>query len=221
MLELENLELWCDPVARNGPENMAVDSWLLGREIPVLRTYHWKGNWGSLGYFGEVEKARQVLPDVSLVRRATGGGLVDHQNDITYTLVVPKSYNLAKAKGTESYRVIHSALVIALKKSGHEVELVGQDSDVDSSSCFEKPVEWDLIDESGEKVAGAGQRRTRKGLLHQGSILLGSSADGGEILSRLAGELARSVRSLEVKPAGEGFSALVRQFSAASWLERR
>ena len=101
------------------------------------------------------------------------------------------------------------------------MELVGQDSDVDSSSCFEKPVEWDLIDESGEKVAGAGQRRTRKGLLHQGSILLGSSADGAEILSRLAGELARSVRSLEVKPAGEGFSALVRQFSAASWLERR
>ena len=221
MLELENLGFWCDPVARGGPENMAVDSWLLTQEIPVLRLYHWKGLWGSMGYFGEVEKAGKLLPEVSLVRRETGGGLVDHRNDITYTLVVPRTYGLAKVKGVESYRLIHSALATALENSGHGVELVRHDYDVDSSSCFEKPVEWDLINGQGEKIAGAGQRRTRKGLLHQGSILLRKSADGSLILKRLAHELARNVSPVDLKPSGQSFTELVRQFAADSWQKRR
>ena len=221
MLELEKLGFWCDPVARGGPENMAVDSWLLAQNIPVLRLYYWKGSWGSMGYFGEVEEAGKLLPKVSLVRRATGGGLVDHRNDITYTLVVPRSYGLAKAKGVESYRLIHSALAAALVNSGHGAELVRQDYDVDSSSCFEKPVEWDLINERGEKIAGAGQRRTRKGLLHQGSILLRESADESLILRRLAQKLARNVSPVDLEPSGESFTELFRQFAADSWQKRR
>ena len=221
MVELEKLEFWRDPVPRSGPENMAVDSWLLEQERPVLRAYCWEGSWGSLGYFGEFEEAQAVLPGVSLVRRATGGGLVDHRNDLTYTLAIPRSHGLARAKGSESYRLIHSALADSLRTGGHEIELVRQDHEVDSSSCFEKPVEWDLIDRCGNKIAGAGQRRTRKGLLHQGSVLLGEPADDAAILLRLASELALSVEMLEMNPSGEGFTTLVSQFSDASWLNRR
>ena len=221
MSGLEKLGFWRDPVPRNGPENMAVDSWLLGQESPVLRAYCWEGSWGSLGYFGELEEAQAVLPGVSLVRRATGGGLVDHRKDLTYTLAIPRSHGLARTKGSESYRLIHSALADSLRAGGHEIELVRQDHDVDSSSCFEKPVEWDLIDQYGNKIAGAGQRRTRKGLLHQGSILLGEPTDDAAILMGLASELSLSVKVLELNPSGEGFTALVSQFSEPAWLSRR
>ena len=89
---------------------MAVDSWLLTQEIPVLRLYHWKGLWGSMGYFGEVEKAGKLLPEVSLVRRATGGGLVDHRNDITYTLRCSQNIRSGESEGSrelplDSFRV--------------------------------------------------------------------------------------------------------------------
>jgi lipoate-protein ligase A len=82
-------------------------------------------------------------------------------------------------------------------------------------------VEWDLIDRSGNKIAGAGQRRTRKGLLHQGSILLGEPTDDAAVLMRLASELALSVEVIEMNPSGEGLTALVSQFSEPAWLNRR
>ena len=221
MPELEKIKVWHDPVVRSGPENMAVDSWLLEQQVPVLRGYNWGKNWGSLGYFGELLTARAILPGVSLVRRATGGGVVDHRNDFTYTLVIPRQCGIAMVKGRESYRLIHSALAVSLRKAGHDIELVQADYDVDSSSCFEKPVAWDLIDRRRQKVAGAGQRRTRKGLLHQGSIMLAEPAGQRRILAGLARELARVVTAVEVNPSGEGFTTLVRQFSADSWLDRR
>ena len=221
MAALENLEFWWDPVARGGPENMAVDGWLLDQEVAVLRAYDWEGSWGSLGYFGELATARKVLPGVPLVRRATGGGVVDHRDDLTYKLAIPRECRLAGAKGSESYRIIHSALAAALHKAGHEVYLVHEDHDIDSSSCFAKPVAWDLIDGRGAKIAGAGQRRTRKGLLHQGSIMLQDAADGTEILMELASELAQLVKPSENDPSGDELSSLVSQFSDAAWLDRR
>ena len=73
------LRVWCDPVARSGPECMAVDELLLQGldEEPVLRFYDWDGAWVSVGYFGDLEAAREVFGEsVSLVRRWTGGGVV-------------------------------------------------------------------------------------------------------------------------------------------------
>ena len=35
--------------------------------------------------------------------------------------------------------------------------------------CFVEPAKYDVILE-GQKIAGAGQRRTRSGLLHQGTL---------------------------------------------------
>ena len=38
------------------------------------------------------------------------------------------------------------------------------------AQCFANPVNHDVVGPDGLKVAGAGQRRTRRGLLHQGSV---------------------------------------------------
>jgi lipoate-protein ligase A len=42
---------------------------------------------------------------------------------------------------------------------------------VESTACFQKPVRFDIV-AADRKLSGAAQRRTREGLLHQGSILL-------------------------------------------------
>ena len=169
------LRVWCDPVARSGPECMAVDELLLQGldEEPVLRFYDWDGAWVSVGYFGDLEAAREVFGEsVSLVRRWTGGGVVDHRDDITYSLMIPRDHAVAKQRGVESYAAIHAAVVEALGACGVEAHLIAVDGEGDSAQCFEKPVAWDVVDAAGNKLAGAGQRRTRWGLLHQGSVQL-------------------------------------------------
>ncbi len=222
MSEVATIAFWRDHVVRSGPENMAVDSWLLEQEEePLLRVYDWQGDWGSLGYFGAVVEARATMPGVSLVRRATGGGLVDHRHDRTYTLVLPRGCGLAERKGDESYRVIHSALAEVVQDAGADVSLVEEDSLVESPSCFERPVPWDLVDGRGGKVAGAGQRRNRQGLLHQGSVMFDEGVDGDALFCSLAGRLAKEVKQIRREPSEEDIAALVDRFSSPSWTERR
>lgn len=163
------LELWIDPVARDGPENMAVDEWLAETcEAPVLRSYRWQPGWGSFGYFVKAAE----LPDWGLrwVRRWTGGGIVDHRADWTYTLFVPAGSGLAEARGGESYRVIHEALVAALCDAGTAAVLSGVMPAAAGGECFRQPVEFDVLSADGRKIGGAGQRRLLRGLLHQGSV---------------------------------------------------
>lgn len=168
---LGSLKLWFDPHAREGPESMAVDEWLLETSpVPVLRIYQWHGAWGSLGYFGGFEEALVTIPEVEWVRRWTGGGLVDHRDDWAYTLVIPSNEPLARMRGGESYRQIHSALVAILNKEGCSAVLTDGDGETGNTLCFRNPVTYDIVSDNGSKLAGAGQRRTRHGLLHQGSV---------------------------------------------------
>ncbi|MDA0768244.1 MAG: lipoate--protein ligase family protein, partial [Verrucomicrobia bacterium] len=163
----ERLLVWEDPVARPGPENMAVDEVLLEAlgEEAVLRIYGWEGDWVSLGYFQKLEVARRVFAGegVEFVRRMTGGGMVDHREDLTYTLLVPRGHGLAETRGEESYRVIHGAVVEALRRAGVAARMVAENGAGESPACFEKAVAWDVVGEDGRKLAGAGQRRGKGG----------------------------------------------------------
>jgi lipoate-protein ligase A len=214
------MELWFDPLARSGPEAMAVDEWLLGYATnPILRIYGWDGEWGSLGYFGKLADAKEGLPSVNLVRRWTGGGMVDHRCDWTYSLIVPRSYELARMKGGDSYRAIHEILTDVLKAEGGEPDLAPANGK-SSGMCFENPVEFDVMDAAGEKLAGAAQRRGKLGLLHQGSV-----ATAGD--SRLRGELfaerlADSWWQAETQPDDGRIAEIVAlKYGRKEWLERR
>ena len=186
----QKLLVWRDSQARTGPENMAIDEWLMTQlgEVPILRQYQWSGDWVSLGYFQSLRSAKMIFGSASkYVRRWTGGGVVDHRDDATYSLMIPRSGQLVSIGGSESYRQIHTALARCLLDRGHSCELVFRDSASNSVACFDKPVEWDLLCQ-GEKIAGAGQRRTRQGILHQGSVAVKPSD-----LKGLAGFLAQEV----------------------------
>ncbi|MGB6222466.1 lipoyl protein ligase domain-containing protein [Haloferula sp.] len=217
---IDRLSLWMDNEARDGPSNMAIDEWLLkAAEQPVLRVYRWQPDWGSYGYFVPDAEAAQSLAGMKRVRRWTGGGIVDHRNDWTYTLVLPSGEPLAKAKGAASYRVIHEALAEALRTGGRECGCALDRSVSAGGECFKKAVEYDIVDGTGRKIAGAGQRRSLRGLLHQGSV----STEGNEILARDFGaRLADHLQDFEI-PLEKGLikEIALDRYASHAWRVRR
>jgi lipoate-protein ligase A len=219
----EQLHVWMDPVKRPGPEAMAVDEWLLEMmEVPVLRIYEWLGEWGSVGYFGKLTEAKAFFPGLEWVRRWTGGGTVDHRTDWTYTLAAPAGAGIAGLRGAESYRIIHEALARALNHEGVDARLSSATDSTGKALCFENPVGHDLIGSAGRKLAGAGQRRTRRGLLHQGSVAAPCDADVSEQRAeRLADLLAKHWRKIELQAPGEWIEHRIRsRYGCDSWISR-
>jgi lipoate-protein ligase A len=162
--------------------NMAVDEALL-REVsePVLRIYEWDIPAVSLGYFQPFALAGER----PFIRRYTGGGLVDHAHDVTYTIVLPREHPWLDLSAPESYCTIHKGVQAALAACHIISELTPEASNAQSESCFAKPVRFDVM-ATGQKVSGAAQRRTRQGLLHQGSILLPDPARNGDLRQAFA-----------------------------------
>jgi lipoate-protein ligase A len=218
------LALWLDPVPRPGPEAMAVDEWLLEQAAtPLLRVYQWAGPWATIGCFGDLNAARAAIPGVGWVRRWTGGGVVDHRADWTYTLALPAGEPLVAYRGAESYRRIHQALEEALGLEGMAARLSNGGEQTGSALCFANPVPHDLVDPAGAKLAGAGQRRTKTGLLHQGSV---AAAPESPQTSRrraelLAGRLAESWETTNLSPPPALISAKVTaRYANQAWTER-
>ena len=155
---------------------MALDEALLATVAgaPLLRLYAWAEPTVSCGYFESAEAARRVAGGRRIVRRWTGGGIVEHGDDLTYSLCVPRVCAFASLRGAESYRRVHAAVAAAVRSGGWSVETHAEParlspSHARGSECFQRPVPHDLLSD-GQKIAGGAQRRTRAGLLHQGSV---------------------------------------------------
>ncbi|MCE0499666.1 MAG: lipoate--protein ligase family protein [Methylacidiphilales bacterium] len=158
--------------------NMAVDEALLREVItPVLRLYEWDVPAVSIGYFQAAALTPEGRP---YIRRYTGGGLVDHARDVTYTIVLPRAHPWMELSAPESYGLVHRGVQAALAACGIESDLTPTAHAGESEACFQKPVRFDIL-AAGRKVSGAAQRRTREGLLHQGSILLPDPARNGDL----------------------------------------
>ncbi len=154
---------------------MAIDQLLLRTiiNLPLLRFYTWNKPSITFGYFESRTAAHSAFPDKELhfTRRWTGGGIVDHRIDITYSLIIPHSHPWAKLPGAESYRIIHQSVALALNQTGTLCTLTPHNTGDGSPTCFTNPVTHDIVAPSGKKLAGAGQKRTRHGILHQGSVI--------------------------------------------------
>ena len=164
-------------------ENMAIDFLLLQRypdaAVARFRHYGWHRPAFTFGYSQKFAFVQSQLPSgerFDLCRRPTGGGLVDHRDDWTYALVIPRGHPLEDMRATQSYREVHEALAAALRAQG--VEAVTQpvrESDPAAATpagvCFQRAEIHDVVHApSGEKIAGAAQKRNKRGLLFQGSI---------------------------------------------------
>ena len=139
----------------------------LGR--PVLRFYSWTGPAASFGYFQKYAEIERMTPLRPLVRRPTGGGLVPHDTDWTYSLVFPPDDEWYSLSATDSYRRMHEWIRAAFARLDLITQLAPACSKALPGQCFQGHERHDLL-WRGQKVAGAAQRRTRDGLLIQGSV---------------------------------------------------
>jgi lipoate-protein ligase A len=193
---MDNLRLLIDP-PRDGPWNMAVDEALLEtaaeRGVGTLRFYTWQEPTLSLGYFQSLAERAQHPPSSGcpLVRRASGGGAILHDQELTYSLALPR---LGTAAARELYDAAHLALIAALAQLGVSSALhqtvegcrsaIHPEKPVDRSNepflCFQRRTCTDVI--LGEaKIAGSAQRRRRGAVLQHGSVLLERSRFAPEL----------------------------------------
>jgi lipoate-protein ligase A len=153
--------------------NMALDETLLqavprlGR--PVLRFYSWTEAAASFGYFQKYADIERMTPLRPLVRRPTGGGLVPHDADWTYSLAFPPTDDWYSLSATGSYRRVHEWIRAAFTSLTLITELAPACSKTLPGQCFQGYEMYDVL-WRGRKIAGAAQRRTRDGLLIQGSV---------------------------------------------------
>jgi lipoate-protein ligase A len=244
----QSLDIYNDHVPRSAALNMAVDEALWENAIaPSLRFYQWDHPALSFGYFGRYQDVTDYAGERDLVRRCTGGGIVLHGDDLTYALIIPSSQ--FPASPLTVYTMVHRAIQDALIESGLVATLVQTDSSFnrdrrnssngagrvsgngrplvagpvspnDSYACFANPVASDVL-VNGVKVAGAAQRRSRRGLLQQGSIQKVSLAEGFRY--RLARLLCANhvVRELDAILLEKARHLAANKYQMENWLRRR
>ena len=153
--------------------NMAADQILLetvhrlGK--PVLRLYSWTCPAATFGYFQRYLDIAPLTKLRPLIRRTTGGGLVPHDADWTYSVAFPSSHTWYGLDARESYAKMHRWLRDAFARLHYETVLAPCCDPSGPGQCFIGAEPSDLLFQS-RKIAGAAQRRSRLGLLIQGSI---------------------------------------------------
>lgn len=142
--------------------NMAIDEALFTLWEPekpwILRFYDWDRPAVTIG--------RLQQASTNCTRRPTGGGLVEHGKDITFSLIFTE-----KATPQTTYHRIHRALKKGLSTVGMETTFSNQENQEKyfGKDCFSLPVSYDLLF-GKKKIAGGAQKRAKDKILHQGSI---------------------------------------------------
>ena len=163
-----------------------------------LRFYGWSRPTLSLGYFQKQAAREGHAPSrgCDLVRRATGGGAILHDRELTYSFAAPILDHLT-SRATQLYDAFHESLLDTLASWGITASLVGQSSSPDRPAtsldspapstdrvppflCFERRSPRDVVLD-GEKIAGSAQRRHHGAVLQHGSVLLRRSEFAPEL----------------------------------------
>jgi lipoate-protein ligase A len=255
------LNVYPDGTAHSAAMNMAIDEALLEyAALPSIRFYRWHSPALSFGYFGRFAYVACYARERDLVRRWTGGGIVFHGDDLTYSIVIPANDGAFSESSMAIYEKVHRALCDALEgkrkravvagggdpgcatdarqeilvphlqderryseKGDHPWQIAGRqagDRRSLTSDCFANPVRADVMVDR-RKIAGAAQRRTRRGLLHQGSIQ-GVDLENG-LSERFAVELSKNseTRSLPKAVHCRAREIAAQKYGTDAWLRKR
>src|SRR5437667_7361540 len=153
MRMFERIDVYLDDSSRSAAMNMAIDEALLEiATIPLIRFYRWNSPALSFGYFGKFAAVADYAAERDLVRRWTGGGIVFHGDDLTYSIVIPVSDPIFAESSMSIYEKIHRALagVLAETRQYAIVAAIGDRgarvSDADCNEhCFANPVRADVM----------------------------------------------------------------------------
>lgn len=222
------LRVLCDPPA-DGAWNMALDEALLASagqsRLATLRFYQWSEPTLSLGYFqAHGDRGRHAASRrCPIVRRASGGGAILHDRELTYSLALPADHPWAR-RSEALYRLVHLALVELLAEWGIAARLCPAAERFTPAGsapflCFQRRTALDVV--AGPlKLCGSAQRRRQGAVLQHGSLLLARSAFAPELpgLEELAGRpfdlqlvraawLERLLRRFEAEPQRDAITA--------------
>ena len=172
--------------------NMAIDRAVLvanseGKVLPTVRFFTWKPPAISIGYFQSLEEEVDLEVceklGVDYVRRMTGGGAVFHDEELTYSIVIPESHSQIPKNIIESYGRICGALMNGLKHLGIESKYA--------------PIN-DIITD-GKKISGSAQTRKAKTVLQHGTILIDVDVDKMFSLLKVPNEKIKDKLIADVK----------------------
>ena len=227
------LNVYHDAAAHSAAMNMAIDEALLEyATVPSIRFYRWHSPALSFGYFGKFAHVACYASERDLVRRWTGGGIVFHGDDLTYSIVIPANDNAFSESSMSIYEKVHRVLCDAVGCNGKRAVVAGGVNPGGAAdairiafsaggyNCFANPVRADVIVD-GRKIAGAAQRRTRRGLLQQGSIQ-GIDLENG-LSERFAVELSNNCQpqSLPKAVRCRAREIAAQKYGADAWLRKR
>ncbi len=169
---------------KSAEENMRFDAELLENVKdflnPVLHFYEWESPSATYGYFADPATLLFLdeIGPLDLARRPTGGGVIFHIWDFAFSILVPASSALYSVNTLNNYALINAVVLSSIESflgSSSSFYLTPQDGVSLTKECrhfcMAKPTQYDVMLKN-KKVAGAAQRKTKKGFLHQGSICL-------------------------------------------------
>lgn len=180
--------LWkiVDTGVSSAEENMRIDADLLSEmakeESPFLHLYDWKCRSATFGLltkpeiYLDLEKVEKQ--GLSLAKRPTGGGIVFHLWDLAFSILVPAKCSLFSQNTLANYALVNNSVLKVvetfmggtLEASMIPEDLVPLDGHC-KRFCMAQPTKYDVV-WNGCKIAGAAQRQTKHGFLHQGTISL-------------------------------------------------
>ena len=168
--------------------NMAIDEAILAAQKeqpnPTLRFYSWTQPAFSFGYFQDIAVEVDVeacrADRIELVKRMTGGGIVVHGWELTYTLILPRG--AGEMNISDAYHIIGQSIVETLQKLGLPAQcyaagnysssaVTNRTYGVEANICLTNPTEHDVMSDN-KKLAGVSVRRNRNGIMFQGYISL-------------------------------------------------
>lgn len=161
----------------SAPKNMAVDAALLenfsAQDTPILRFYSWEKSF-TVGTSQDPQAFDfKDLYDGNYAKRITGGGVLFHGCDLSYSLVLPTS-DFKDMSIKESYEKICSFLINFYKNLGLKTCYAKDDTLTvlhKHAFCQVGFEAYDII-VNRKKIGGNAQRRTKKAIFQHGSIPL-------------------------------------------------
>src|SRR5213596_944987 len=118
------LDIYYNDDEHSAAMNMAIDEALLDSvAVPSIRFYRWRSSALSFGYFGRFAQVADYAAERDLVRRWTGGGIVFHGEDLTYSIVIPENDQIFTGSSMSIYEKIHRALADALTERGQRATI--------------------------------------------------------------------------------------------------
>ncbi|MDR0953590.1 MAG: hypothetical protein LBM71_05400 [Elusimicrobiota bacterium] len=235
------------PVFLNTPPldvfgQMALDELLAEakEEASFARFFNWAGGpqatFGYAQFESSVRKQLEARGISVYTRRPTGGGVVLHKDDLTFTLVFNQ---LGDMRPMAIYNALHDLIKQEFAANNIALSSYNDKSDyrpsVDgvSSNCFQNPVSDDLLDGSGNKILGGAIRRFGQRVLYQGSLQLAAARQNSlyrevikkafvKFLGGLGGLSGKEFREENLNPAflAQALAKAESQYKTKEWIEK-